>query len=38
MASGCGVAWKGVELLRSGRTADLDALVPAYLQRFQGVA
>ena len=38
LASGYGVASKGRELLKAGKTADIDSLVPMYLKRFQGVA
>jgi tRNA threonylcarbamoyladenosine biosynthesis protein TsaB len=38
LAGGYGVASKGRELLKAGKTVDIDSLVPMYLKRFQGVA
>ena len=38
LPSGYCVAAKGRELLKQGKVADIDTLVPMYLKRFQGVA
>ena len=38
LASGYAVASKGMVLLKAGKTANIDSLVPLYLKRFQGVA